>query len=354
MRRMNRLLLITVLAALALIGCEQSAGPAAMNGSLARDVRLRFDDAARDGFSGTALVIVGGETLLERGYGLADRDAERPNALGTAFDFGSVMKDLTAAAVFKLEAEGALSTADTLADVFDDVPDDKAEITILQLVQHSAGFDEYHDTEGDFEAMTRLEARERIFAQPLLFEPGDDESYSNTGYTLLADIIEARSERDFTDYVRSELLAPAGMASSGFYGDEVWREVDTAIGYDAETFEDNDPASWPLTWALVGNGGLVASVPDIARWLVAVRDGSVLNESALEAYAREYLEPSAVELEGKAVYAFAGAGDYGLGGLAIDCPELDARIVIATNTYTAFDIESFAMELVTLVLAEAD
>lgn len=354
MQRMKRSLLILMLTALVLIGCEKSPAPAAMDDSLARDVRLRFDDAARDGFSGTALVIVGGETLLERGYGLADRDAERPNTLDTAFDFGSVMKDLTAAAVFKLEAEGALSTADTLADIFDGVPEDKAEITILQLVQHTAGFDEYHDTEGDFEAMTRLEARERIFAQPLLFEPGGDEAYSNTGYTLLADIIETAAERDFTDYVRSELLAPAGMAASGFYGDEVWGEVDTAIGYDAETFEDNDPASWPLTWALVGNGGLVASVPDVARWLVAVRDGSVLDEGAFEAYEREYLEPSALELEGKAVYAFAGAGDYGLGGLAIDCPELDARFVIATNTYTVFDIESFAMELATLVFADAD
>jgi CubicO group peptidase (beta-lactamase class C family) len=349
---MDGRLLIAVLATLALIGCEKSAAAGPIGASLARDVRLRFDEAARDGFSGTALVIAGGETLLERGYGLADREAERPNAPGTAFDFGSVMKDLTAAAVFKLEAEGALSTADTLVSVLEDVPADKAAITILQLVQHSAGFDEYHDTDGDFEAMTRLEARERILAQPLLFEPGSDEAYSNSGYTLLADIIEVAIERAFTDYVHSEILAPAGMAASGFYRDEVWNEVDTAIGYDAETFEDNDPASWPLTWALIGNGGLVATVPDVARWLVAMRDGGVLSESAFAAYEREYLEPSVVEVEGNAVYAFAGAGDYGLGGVAVDCPELDARFVIASNTYAVFDIESFAADLAMLVFAK--
>jgi CubicO group peptidase (beta-lactamase class C family) len=345
---------MVAIAALALSACEKSKAPASMDSELRRDVRERFDEAAQDGLSGAALVVVGGETLLERGYGLADREAETPNALGTAFDFGSVMKDLTAAAIFKLEAEGALAISDTLADIFEDVPDDKAEITIRQLLQHTAGLDEYHDTEGDFEAMTHVEAREHIFAQELLFQPGSDEAYSNSGYTLLADIIETTSEQDFTEYVRAELLAPAGMAESGFYGDEVWDDVDTAIGYDADTFEDNDPATWPLTWALVGNGGLVATVPDVARWLVAVRDGSVLGESALDAYEREYLEPTALELDGKVVYAFAGAGDFGLGGVAVDCPELDTRFVIASNANMVFNIESFAMELATLVLADAD
>lgn len=352
---MKSLLPMIVLAALAVVGCERAKAPGPKADALAREVRQRFADASEQGFSGTALVIVGGETLFERGYGLADRDADKANALRTAFDFGSLMKDLTALAIFKLEAEGVLATTtDTLADIFEDVPQDKAAITVLQLVQHGSGLDEYHDTEGDFEAMTRLQARERIFAQPLLFEPGSDEAYSNSGYTLLADVIETVTERAFTDYVREEILARAGLNASGFYGDPVWDEVDTAIGYGAETFEDNDPARWPLTWALVGNGGLVATVPDIARWLVAMRDGSVLSEGAFAAYEREYLEPSAVELEGRAVYAFAGAGDYGLGGVAIDCPELDARFVIATNTYSVFDIESFASELAMLLFAETD
>lgn len=316
------------------------------------ELRARFDDAADEGFSGVALVIVGGETVHEEAYGEADRANEEANTTQTAFDFGSVMKDLTAAAIFKLEAAGALSVDDTLADVFDGVPDDKAEITILQLVQHSAGLDEYHDTEGDFEALTRQEARAAIFAQELLFEPGEDEAYSNSGYTLLADVIEETSGRAFTEYVREELLEPAGMRASGFYGDAVWERVDTAIGYDDQMFEDNDPASWPLTWALVGNGGLVATAGDVARWLAAVHAGDVLNESAFSRYETEYLDLSAVELDGRVIHAYAGAGDYGLGGVAVDCPELDARFVIATNTYTVFDIEALAMELASVVFAE--
>ena len=333
----------------ALAGCRQ---PAEMDDELHEVLEARFDEASREGFEGVALVILGGETVFERGYGLADRRSKTANGLATAFDFGSVMKDLTAAAIFKLEAHGALHAEDTLAMLFEDVPEDKAEITVLQLVQHRAGLGEYHDTEGDFEALTREEARVAIFSQELLFEPGSDESYSNSGYTLLADVIEEASGRAFAEYVREELLEPARMRASGFYRDELWQRVDTAIGYDDQMFGDNDPATWPLTWALMGNGGLVATAGDVARWLVAVRDGQVLNGAAVARYEAEYLALGELEISGRAVYAYAGAGDYGLGGVAVECPELDARIVIATNTHTVFDIEALAEELARLVFAE--
>lgn len=142
------------------------------------------------------------------------------------------------------------------------------------------------------------------------------------------------------------------MDASGFYQDEIWERVDTAIGYDDQVFEDNDPATWPLTWALVGNGGLVSTAPDIARWLNAVRDGRVLSAAAFARYEAEHLAPTALELEGKRVQALAGAGDYGLGGVVVDCPEVHRRFVIATNTYTEFDIEGFALDFAKFLFAE--
>lgn len=357
--RLPFVLLLASLTALGACSSESSGGtpPIADGGSadasdpLAAEVGRRFEEAAAAGFSGTALVTVGGKPIFAAGYGMADRQSKTPNGLATAFDFGSVLKDLTAAAVFQLEGEGKLATSAALGTIFPDVPGDKAAITVLQILQHRAGFDEYHDTEGDFEPMTRLEARQRIFAQPLRFEPGTDAAYSNSGYTLLADIVETVSGEAFTDYVRKHLFAPANMKASGFFGDPVFQEVDTAIGYEASTFEANDPASWPYTWALVGNGGLVTTVGDLDRWTTAIRNGSVFVPSAFEAYRTEYLEPLSSELEGTTVYAAAGAGDYGLGGVVLDCPEKSTRIIIGTNTYDAFDIEAFALELGRFVLA---
>jgi CubicO group peptidase (beta-lactamase class C family) len=333
------------------LACGDAERPPRGLDELRLEVEHRLDEAASDGWSGSALVTVGGVHIVARGYGLADREQQIPNTPGTAYDVGSVMKDLTAAAIFKLQGEGALAVRDSLATIFDDVPADKAAITLLQVIQHTAGFREYHDTDGDFEPMTRLEARQRILAQELLFAPGSDEGYSNSGYTLLADVVETVSGRDFTDYVRAELLDPAGMRDSGFYGDAVWDRVDTAIGYDAAIFQDNDPAHWPYTWALIGNGGLVATVGDLERWFAAVEGGGVLGPAALAAYRADYLAGMSGQLVGQTVFAVAGGGDYGLGGFAVDCPALETRVVIATNRSDAFDIEEFGVELSELVLS---
>ncbi|HMJ11015.1 MAG TPA: serine hydrolase domain-containing protein, partial [Polyangiaceae bacterium] len=304
------------------------------------------------GFSGAALITIEGERVLAGGYGLADRDDQVANSVDTAFDVGSIMKDFTAAAVFKLVGEGKLALSDRLGALFPEVPRDKADITLLQILQHRAGFDEYHDTHGDFEAMTQAEARQRIFAQELLFEPGSDEAYSNSGFTLLADVVQTVSGEAFTDYLRKSLFVPAGMQQTGFYSEPLWQTVNTAIGYDAQTFGENDPATWSYTWSLIGNGGLVTTVLDLDRWHTALWAGQVLPANVVESMRAEYLSPGAVMLGGHTLYAQAGAGDFGLGGVAADVPDVRTRLIIATNTYEVFDIEELARELGTLVLEE--
>lgn len=99
--------------------------------------------------------------------------------------------------------------------------------------------------------------------------------------------------------------------------------------------------------------GEVATVSDLERWLVAVRGGRVLSRVAHEAYT-ELRESYAVVLEGKVAHVAAGAGDFGLGGMTIDCPEVDTRVIIGTNAYEDFDIESFAVELAILLLSSRE
>ena len=314
------------------------------------EIEAMFEAAASEGFSGAALVTVDGQRVFGRGFGLANREEKIENQTTTAFDVGSLMKDLTATAIFWLDESGDLSASDTLGEIFPDVPSDKADISVLQIVQHAAGFDEYHDTEGDFEPMTREEARERILAQELLFEPGSDAAYSNSGYTLLADIVETVSGTSFTSFVHDELFSRAAMEHSGFYSEPIWDTIDTAVGYGSDSFEDNDPATWPYTWALVGNGGLVATVEDLDRWIVALEGGEVVAPATFETMQREYLEQGAVNIADEAVYAGAGAGDFGLGGVAVSIPGRNTRILIASNTYDEFDVEGLAEDLILHVL----
>jgi CubicO group peptidase (beta-lactamase class C family) len=333
------------------LGCSDASSEPAPDPSsaLRAEVERRVEDAVAAGFSGSLLVTHRGERVLAGGYGLADRARELPNREDTAFDVGSIMKTLTTIAIFQLEEAGALALGDSLGTLLPDVPTDKAGITLLQIVQHRAGFDEYHDTQGDFEPMTQLEARARILEQELLFDPGSDEAYSNSGYTLLADVIETVSGETFTDFVRQHVFVPAGMDHSGFYADALWQDVDTAIGYEATTFGDNDPASWPYTWSLMGNGGLVTTVVDLERLTVALWNG-LLGPAALTALEQDYFSSGAAMLGGQPVYGQAGAGDYGLGGVLIDAPATSTRVIVATNTYDELDVENFAVELATFIL----
>jgi CubicO group peptidase (beta-lactamase class C family) len=342
--------------ALAAFGCsdpESDSGKPDETGDVPTEVRGMIDDAVADGFSGSILVTANGERLVTEAHGLADRENDVPNTVDTAFDVGSILKGFTATAIFKLTEDATLTLDETLGEIFPEAPPDKADITLLEVVQHTAGFDEYHDTTGDFEEMTRLEAREAIFAQELLFEPGTDEAYSNSGYTLLADVIETVSGKTYVDYVHDELFTPAGMSQSGFYSEPVWQTVDTAIGYDSDTFGDNDPATWPYTWALVGNGGLVTTVGDLDRWVTALFGGDIVSAETLELMRDEYLAGEEAEIGGQVVYGEAGAGDFGLGGVAVYAPDSNTRVLMASNAYDVFDIETFAVDL-TMVLLGGD
>ena len=102
-------------------------------------VSRAFQDALDDGFSGVALVRSRGETVLHEAAGCASRELAIPNTVDTVFDIGSITKQYTAALVMALQEAGRLGVGDRLTDHFGDVPDDKADITIHQLLTHTAG-----------------------------------------------------------------------------------------------------------------------------------------------------------------------------------------------------------------------
>ena len=96
-----------------------------------------------NGFSGAVLVGQNHKIIFENGYDLADRKNRIPITSKTVFDSGSLSKQFTAAAILHLEEQGKLKVEDTLTKFFDDVPSDKAKITLHQLLTHSSGLPEY-------------------------------------------------------------------------------------------------------------------------------------------------------------------------------------------------------------------
>lgn len=253
------------------------------------------------GFSGAIAVVHEGEVVLRAGYGLADRETRRPYTPDTVQTQGSVTKQMTGAAILVLDARGELSVDDTLAQHFDDVPEDKRGITLRELLTHSSGM--VGGIGSDEEPIDASTYVERAMAEPLRFEPGTGYGYSNAGYTLLGIVVQRVSGRDYEHFLREELLLPAGMEDTG-YVLPAWDPDRLAVGYrngerwglvHGRGWRDDGPG-----WHLRANGGLHTTVDDMARWLGTLRGEGVLDVAT----ARRWTTGTVDEGSGDSFYAY--------------------------------------------------
>ncbi len=315
----------------------------------------------REGFSGSVLVARNGEKIIHKGYGWAVRDRKLPVTTKTVFDIGSISKPFTATAVMKLEQQGKLKVTDPIAQFFNNVPEDKKAITIHHLLTHSAGLGEYHDTKGDFEEMTREEAVQYIFNQKLKFEPGTDNAYSNSGFTLLAVIVEKVSGHPFKTFLKKEIFEPAGMASTGFYRNPAWTKENDVHGYnDRKLGKENSPLTWPeITWALLGNGGLVSSAEDLYKFHQAMKNDTILSQKTKKKSYTGHVKIGEDAMmgygwgirsteHGKRV-SHGGANDFGFQAMFIRYLDEDVVIIITTNAGRIGNIRNLQSEIDSLV-----
>ena len=239
------------------------------------------------GYSGATLVAKDGRLLLRKGYGLANDATGTPVTAATVFDIGSLAKVFTAAAVLLLEERGRLSLDDSIASYLDGVPEDKRAITLRQLLAHTSGLDvEFpyvNPTAEDYEEVDRDEAVRRILATPLIDRPGIRWKYSNTGYVLAAAVVERAGGRPFREFLRTELFRPAGMRSTGFWGEGLppvpEERLARSYSENGETADLRKRSS--TTWFDLGGGEIVSTVDDLYAWMEALRRGRILSPETL-------------------------------------------------------------------------
>jgi CubicO group peptidase (beta-lactamase class C family) len=247
--------------------------------------------ATGEGFSGTTLVAGRGEIGLHKSYGFAVKEEQIPVTPNTLFDVGSVTKLFTALVILRLEEEGKLSIGDPISRYFDDVPDDKASITIHHLLTHTAGLHLYSGE--DDELISRDEMVRRVLDTELQWPPGTRYRYSNPSFALLGAIIELVTLVPYEQYVRETLFLPSGMLSTGYVLPEFDRAL-VAHGY-AEGEDKGSPLDlgWLPDgpgWNVRANGGMLSTASDIYRLHVALRSGHVLSEGRLGKLLRPYAE----------------------------------------------------------------
>ena len=257
----------------------------AKNEQLSRDelvnqIEIYLDNCQEVGFSGAVLVAQNGEIILEKGYGLADKNKEIPITSATVFDVGSLSKQFTAAAILHLEKQGRLRVKDTLANFFDHVPPDKANITLHQLLTHSSGLPNYV-YKGDFTATSLQQAILLAFDAKLKFQPGTKYLYSDTGYGLVAAIVEITSGQPFQVYLKQHLFEPAGMVHTGFYNDPQWSELPVAHGYNNRKHFGSAATRPGPYWGLLGFGGVLTTVRDLYLWNAALESNLILSDELI-------------------------------------------------------------------------
>jgi len=249
-------------------GPTKPAGPPLTDEEAVQTIVKHLDASAAAGkFSGVLLLARGGKPLLRRAWGLADRQVNAPVFPETRFNIASIGKIPTRIAIAQLVAQGKLALSDHLSKYLPDFPH-ADEITIDMLCSHRSGVgDIFNDA---FQSMDRSKLRHNhdylqlIRDQPLWFEPGKDQRYSNGGYVLLGEVIAKASGMDYYDYLAKNVYEPAGMkaTSSPIEGDDT---PDCARGYTAqgapEGQEQDNQVMRP--WRGSAAGGSYSTVDDL-------------------------------------------------------------------------------------------
>ena len=250
---------------------------AVVNGELGSRLDEYLTRITPFGFAGAVLVASDGEIVLNKGYGMADRSRDIGNTAETVFSTGSITKQFTAAAIMKLEMQDKLNTYDLVSEYLDAVPDDKAGITLHHLLTHTAGVTEQtgHDYEMDF----RDETVKSVLDAPLHHAPGDKFLYSNSGYTLLAAVVEKVSGQPYEVFLRENLFKPAGMDYTG-YRLPNWDRKVLAHWYRGDIDSGTPLEKLYPFWNLIGNGGILSTTEDMYRWHLALGGDEVLSAGA--------------------------------------------------------------------------
>lgn len=246
------------------------------------------------GFHGTVLVAYDGRTILNKGYGIANREFGRLNTPETKFFIGSITKQFTAGAILLLQEQGKLSVTDPVAEHLPDYPRPAADkITIHHLLTHTSGIPNYTDMpEVLLRRTSRFSPGELLRSfqdRPLEFEPGSEFRYSNSGYIVLGAIIEAVSGQSYEAFLHHYFLGPLGMDNSGY----ARREMGVPERADGYTSDENLRVrdAVPIHYSLLHTAGaLYSTTGDMLTWDRSLCSRQILSRESLRAMFTPYLD----------------------------------------------------------------
>jgi CubicO group peptidase (beta-lactamase class C family) len=300
-----------------------------------------------------------GKLAVNRAYGSADLERDVPITTSTIFDAGSLTKQFISAATLLLVEEKRLSLSDDVRKYIPELRDHGQKITIDHLLTHTSGIRDWNVmlplAGGNTDALTLI-----LRQRGLNFAPGEEWSYSNSGYVLLKEIVARTSGVSFDEFTRKRIFEPLGMKTTAYRSD--MREVvkNRALAYDKEG------GRWKMAMLLDNDrgGGLLTTAGDLLIW------NDALTNNRLGAFVSEKIqEPARLNNGRKLGYArglFLDTGPDGFkffwhGGSAAGYksvlgrfPEQGLSIAIMCNSGDGTDRVAFARRIFDLFVPATD
>ncbi|MFT4198878.1 MAG: serine hydrolase domain-containing protein [Pseudoxanthomonas sp.] len=231
------------------------------------------------------LVVKDGQPIVRKAWGYADLQNGVEAAPRTNYRLASISKQFTATAILLLQQDGKLSVDDPVRKWLPSLPLADDDIRIRHLLSHTSGLIDYEDVMDqnqtwqlhDGDVLKLLEKQNRLY-----FPPGTDYRYSNSGFCLLALIVEKASGEPFPQFVKSRIFDKLGMNNSVEHVEGADVVPDRAYG---NSFIDGHwvRTDQSNTSATLGDGGVYSSIDDLAKWDAALYDDRLLSAASRHA-----------------------------------------------------------------------
>lgn len=246
-----------------------------------QQVEALVDEAVRlNIFSGVVLIADKENVQFHKAYGNAEWENQIPNLTDTKFNIGSIGKLFTQIMITQLIQEGKLNLDDNLKKIYPLYNNEYDErITVKHLLSFTSGLgdyfmiDEFRMQPDKFRNTGNLVSL--IAKQPLHFEPGTSNRYSNSGYVALGGIIEKLTGKSYEENLKEKILNRLGMTNSGFIYKDTKKE-NTAKGYVINPDGSKESTYERLPNIPTAAGGMYASAEDLLKL-----DRSLMNDNAL-------------------------------------------------------------------------
>jgi len=233
-------------------------------------------------------VIYDGEVVLAKGYGMASLEQDVPIRPTTVFDIASVSKQFGAMAIALLEADGRLAFTDDVRKYVPELPDFGHVITIDHLLHHTSGLRDWPGTlrmgGWSFEDVMSFDQILRMaYAQKSLnFPPGDDYAYSNTGYNVLAEVVQRITKQSFRQFTEDRIFRPLGMTSTLFMDDH--REIvhRLAESYTPDRGGNRGYLHVTNNLTALASSSLHTTVLDLVKWVRNFETAEVGGRAVIE------------------------------------------------------------------------